>query len=95
MLREHEDFLFYIFKHDKTGQIDWVKPELFYPILLQLIYLRPMAKQKKTTKKVTAKASKEFFGPESMAFIKRYLDNASPTGFEVSGQRIWLDYLKP
>lgn len=86
---------YFMYKHDKTCQILWVKPELFYPILHQLIYLRRMAKQKKTTKKVTAKASKEFFGPESMAFIKRYLDNASPTGFEVSGQRIWLDYLKP
>lgn len=29
------------------------------------------------------------------AFLKRYLNNASPTGYEESGQRIWLDYLKP
>jgi putative aminopeptidase FrvX len=31
----------------------------------------------------------------SQDFLKRYLDNASPTGFESAGQQIWLDYLKP
>ena len=28
-------------------------------------------------------------------FLYEYLNNASPTGFEESGQRIWLDYMKP
>ncbi len=28
-------------------------------------------------------------------FLYSYLNNASPTGFEESGQKIWLDYLKP
>ncbi|WP_026994647.1 M42 family metallopeptidase [Flectobacillus major] len=28
-------------------------------------------------------------------FLYEYLNNASPTGFEASGQQIWLDYLKP
>lgn len=28
-------------------------------------------------------------------FLTKYLNNASPTGYEESGQRIWLDYLKP
>lgn len=28
-------------------------------------------------------------------FLYEYLNNASPTGFEESGQRIWLDYIKP
>lgn len=32
---------------------------------------------------------------KSLDFLKEYLNNASPTGFESSGQRIWLDYLKP
>lgn len=27
--------------------------------------------------------------------LYQYLNNASPTGFEVTGQQIWLDYLKP
>jgi len=43
----------------------------------------------------TSKANKEFFSQSSMDFIKTYLDNASPTGFETSGQKIWLDYIKP
>lgn len=28
-------------------------------------------------------------------FLEKYLNNASPTGFESSGQKIWLDYVKP
>ena len=31
---------------------------------------------------------------ESQAFLKKYLNNFSPTGFESSGQKIWLDYMK-
>ncbi|MEQ8926927.1 MAG: M42 family metallopeptidase [Fulvivirga sp.] len=32
---------------------------------------------------------------ESRKFLDKYLNNASPTGFESSGQEIWLDYIKP
>ncbi len=32
---------------------------------------------------------------ESNKFLYKYLNNASPTGFEASGQQIWLDYIKP
>lgn len=32
---------------------------------------------------------------ESQQFLEKYLNNASPTGFESSGQKIWLDYIKP
>jgi len=32
---------------------------------------------------------------ESKDFLERYLNIASPTGFEYSGQKIWLDYMKP
>lgn len=32
---------------------------------------------------------------ESRQFLETYLNNASPTGFESSGQKIWLDYIKP
>ncbi len=28
-------------------------------------------------------------------FLYKYLNNPSPTGFEASGQQIWLDYIKP
>ncbi len=31
----------------------------------------------------------------SKKFLFEYLNNASPTGFESSGQKIWLDYIKP
>ena len=32
---------------------------------------------------------------KSETFLKKYLNNASPTGHESSGQKLWLDYLKP
>lgn len=32
---------------------------------------------------------------KSTEFLYKYLNNASPTGFEVEGQKIWLDYIKP
>ncbi|MCS6833405.1 MAG: M42 family metallopeptidase [Flammeovirgaceae bacterium] len=32
---------------------------------------------------------------KSKKFLYSYLNNSSPTSFEASGQRIWLDYLKP
>jgi len=32
---------------------------------------------------------------ESFTFLEKYLNNASPTGFESSGQHLWLDYIKP
>ncbi len=31
---------------------------------------------------------------KSKSFLEKYLNNASPTGFESSGQQIWLEYLK-
>ncbi|MFN3403003.1 MAG: M42 family metallopeptidase [Cytophagaceae bacterium] len=31
----------------------------------------------------------------SLKFLESYINNASPTGFEWSGQRLWLDYLRP
>jgi putative aminopeptidase FrvX len=32
--------------------------------------------------------------PESEDFLRRYLNNASPTGYEASGQKLWLEYLQ-
>ncbi len=32
---------------------------------------------------------------ENLKFLKKYLNNASPTGFESSGQQLWLEYIKP
>jgi putative aminopeptidase FrvX len=33
--------------------------------------------------------------PQSEKFLHKYLNNASPTGFEWEGQKLWLEYLKP
>ena len=32
---------------------------------------------------------------KSEKFLKKYLNNASPTGFESAGQKLWLDYINP
>ena len=32
---------------------------------------------------------------ESLAFLKEYLNNSSPVGYEWKGQKIWMNYLKP
>ena len=32
---------------------------------------------------------------QSESFLYNYLNNASPTGFEAPGQKIWLEYIKP
>jgi putative aminopeptidase FrvX len=31
----------------------------------------------------------------SLSFLKNYINNPSPVGFESSGQKLWLEYLKP
>lgn len=30
-----------------------------------------------------------------MDFLEKYLNNAAPTGYEWTGQKLWMDYLKP
>ncbi len=32
---------------------------------------------------------------KSLEFLENYLNNASPTGYEWTGQKLWMDYLKP
>ncbi|MBL7920815.1 MAG: M20/M25/M40 family metallo-hydrolase [Bacteroidia bacterium] len=39
--------------------------------------------------------TKSILNKKSTDFLYEYLNNASPTGFESSGQKIWLEYLKP
>jgi putative aminopeptidase FrvX len=39
--------------------------------------------------------SKSILNPHSTKFLYEYLNNTSPTGFESSGQKIWLNYIKP
>lgn len=40
-------------------------------------------------------ATKSILTKSSLSFLEKYLNNASPTGYEESGQKIWMDYLKP
>ena len=42
-----------------------------------------------------AKTSKSIITNKSFNFFKNYVNNASPVGFEISGQKLWLEYLKP
>ena len=45
---------------------------------------------KKATKK-----EKSIFTPHALNFLKDYLNNPSPTGFETAGQKLWLNYITP
>ncbi len=47
-----------------------------------------MAKEKKVK-------SKSIITKESFEFLKNYINNPSPVGFESGGQRLWLEYIKP
>ncbi|MEM6261316.1 MAG: M42 family metallopeptidase [Bacteroidota bacterium] len=40
-------------------------------------------------------ANLDILNQASLDFLEKYLNNPSPTGFESSGQQMWLDYLKP
>ena len=38
---------------------------------------------------------KKLLNKKSLSFLEKYLNNASPTGYEWEGQKIWMDYLRP
>jgi len=40
-------------------------------------------------------AKNTIINKKSIQFLEKYLNNASPTGFESEGQKIWMNYLKP
>ena len=40
-------------------------------------------------------STKSVLNQTSIEFLEKYLNNASPTGFESSGQEIWMDYVRP
>lgn len=40
-------------------------------------------------------AGKSILKKSSTDFLEKYLNNASPTGFESKGQQLWLDYIRP
>src|SRR5579863_3915475 len=49
-----------------------------------------MAKSAKSAQK-----KKTIITEQSYSFLKSYINNPSPVGFESSGQKLWLNYLKP
>ena len=49
---------------------------------------------KATPKKEGSKVKKTLIRAQSYQFLKDYINNPSPVGFESSGQKIWLNYLK-
>ncbi len=40
-------------------------------------------------------AKKSILNQKSLDFLETYLNNASPTGYESKGQKLWMTYLKP
>ena len=40
-------------------------------------------------------AKKSILNKKSLTFLENYLNNAAPTGYEWTGQQLWMDYLKP
>jgi putative aminopeptidase FrvX len=54
--------------------------------------------EKKAVKSIKEKAPKKeksVLNEASISFIHNYLNANAPTGFEATGQKIWLDYLTP
>lgn len=84
----------------KTGELPhkngWLntppQDELSFENLKRLIYNRAGSLQMKD---VTPPKNKFVISKESETFLKKYLNNSSPTGFEIAGQKLWLEYVKP
>jgi putative aminopeptidase FrvX len=49
---------------------------------------------KDAAKKSSTKVSKVLIQENAYQFLKDYINNPSPVGFESSGQKIWLNYMK-
>ena len=43
---------------------------------------------------MATKKKSSLIGNKEIDFLKTYLDNPAPTGYETEGQKIWLDYMK-
>lgn len=46
-------------------------------------------------KQVRSKKTVSILTPSSHEFLRNYINNASPVGFETWGQKLWIDYIKP
>ncbi len=51
--------------------------------------------RKTGTRSKTADRKKTILNDKSFSFLRNYINNASPVGFETWGQKLWLEYLKP
>jgi len=40
-------------------------------------------------------AKKAIFSDKELDFFKNYINNAAPTGYEWTGQKLWLEFIKP
>jgi putative aminopeptidase FrvX len=65
----------------------------FAALMLQDV-TRDIRRTNRTTH-MAKKTTKSLLTDRSMAFLERYLNNPSPTGFESEGQKIWLEYVRP
>lgn len=54
---------------------------------------KKVSTKKVSTSKETSSKKKELINSTSYQFLKKYINNPSPVGFESSGQKIWLNYL--
>jgi putative aminopeptidase FrvX len=50
---------------------------------------------KAATPRSTGKSKKSIINPRSLEFLRNYINNASPVGFETWGQKLWIEYLEP
>lgn len=71
-------------------------PKLFYFLNTVIIFnLSRKVIDKEMAKKGKDVKPEPVVNKKSLEFFEKYINNASPTGFEWEGQRMWLDYLKP
>lgn len=54
-----------------------------------------MAKTSTKKSKPTKKYAPKVVAAASADFLRQYINNAAPTGFEAEGQKLWMKYLKP
>ena len=54
-----------------------------------------MAENKRTKKKGSTKKVKSILRKEDRSFFEELINTPSPTGFEWTGQKVWMDYITP
>ena len=45
--------------------------------------------------KAAVKRNKSILSDESLTFFRNYINTPSPVGFEYTGQKLWIDYIRP